>query len=57
MRAPYMAFGCQRLRVTPPKSTSTNPVVSLAIHPVKSTCDQMDDRPSNNVKVNAKEGE
>jgi hypothetical protein len=43
--------------VTPSKLTSANPVVSLAIHPVKSTCDQMDNRPYKNVKVNAKKGE
>jgi hypothetical protein len=43
--------------VTPPELTLANPVVLLAIHPIKSTCDQMDNRPYKNVRVNAEKGE
>jgi hypothetical protein len=43
--------------VTPSKSASTNPVESLAIHPVEPTCDQLSNHPCKNVRVYAKEGE
>jgi hypothetical protein len=43
--------------VMPPKLASANPVESLAIYPFKPTCDQMGNHPSENVKVNVKEGE
>jgi hypothetical protein len=43
--------------VTPIKLASVNPVESLAIYPVKPTCDQMDNHPYKTVRVNAKEGE
>jgi hypothetical protein len=34
--------------VTPPKLASTNPVESLAIHPVEPTCGQIGNRPYKN---------
>jgi hypothetical protein len=40
-----------------PKLVFANLVESSAIHPVKPTCDQIGNHPSENVKVNAREGE
>jgi hypothetical protein len=42
--------------VTPLKLASANPVVSLTIHPIKSTCEQMGNHPYKDVKVNARKG-
>jgi hypothetical protein len=41
----------------PLELTLANPVVSLAIHLVKSTCDQTGNRPYKTVRVNAEKGE
>jgi hypothetical protein len=43
--------------VTPPKLGSANPVELLAIHSVEPTCDQMENHPYKNVRVNAKKYE
>jgi hypothetical protein len=43
--------------VTPPKLASANLVESLAIYPFKLTCDQMENHPYKNVRVNARKDE
>jgi hypothetical protein len=43
--------------VTPSELAFANPVESLAINPIRSTCDLTGNYPSNNIRINVRESE